>query len=119
MVGVDGLEPSRCCHQWFLRPPCLPIPAHAQLKVNYKFFFHRRKFNFKSIKNKNININIKLNGAYGLVQQIKRKSNANFTKILKEVNDPMEFFPWRRMIHFNKEGYALMGDAIIDNFLEK
>ena len=29
MVGVDGLEPSRCFHQWFLRPPCLPIPAHA------------------------------------------------------------------------------------------
>ena len=43
----------------------------------------------------------------------------NFTKILKETDDPLSFFPWRRMIHFNKEGYALMGDTIIDNFLEK
>ena len=82
MVGVDGLEPSRCCHQWFLRPPCLPIPAHAQIKINYKFFFHWKKFNFKSIKNKNTKINIKLNGAYGLVQQIKIKNSVNFKYIL-------------------------------------
>ena len=48
-------------------------------------------------------------------QQIKRKSNANFTKILKETDDPLSFFPWRKMIHFNKNGYALLGDAIIEN----
>ena len=100
MVGVDGLEPSRCCHQWFLRPPCLPIPAHAQLKINYKFFSHRRKFNFKSIKNKNININIKLNGAYGLVQQIKIKSNVNFMYVL-EINEILNF---RKFIRKNIDG---------------
>ena len=100
MVGVDGLEPSRCCHQWFLRPPCLPIPAHAQLKVNYKFFFQRRKFKFKSIKNKNNNINIKLIGAYGLVQKIKRKSNANFMYVL----EMLEILNFRKSIRKNMDG---------------
>ena len=41
----------------------------------------------------------------------------NFTKILKETDDPLSFFPWRRMLHFNKNGYALLGDAIIEKIL--
>ena len=41
----------------------------------------------------------------------------NFTKILKETDDPLSFFPWRKMIHFNKNGYALLGDAIIEKIL--
>ena len=41
----------------------------------------------------------------------------NFTKILKETDDPLSFFPWRKMIHFNKNGYVLLGDAIIDKIL--
>ena len=49
----------------------------------------------------------------------KNKEFADQVKILKETDDPLSFFPWRRMIHFNKEGYALIGDTIIDNFLEK
>ena len=55
MVGVDGLEPSRCYHQWFLRPPCLPIPAHAQNYLDYNFYFFSIKLNFKSVE-KIINI---------------------------------------------------------------
>ena len=42
----------------------------------------------------------------------------NFTKILKETEDPLSYFPWRRMIHFNKDGYALLGDSIINNILK-
>ena len=41
----------------------------------------------------------------------------NFTKILKETDDPLEFFPWRRMIHFNEKGYAFLGDIIIKEVL--
>ena len=50
MVGVDGFEPSRCCHQWFLRPPCLPIPAHAQNYLDYNFLFLFLIFLFKNSK---------------------------------------------------------------------
>ena len=42
----------------------------------------------------------------------------NFTKILKETEDPLSYFPWRGMIHFNKDGYALLGDSIINNILK-
>ena len=78
MVGVDGLEPSRCYHQWFLRPPCLPIPAHAQIKLDYNFHFFSIKLNFKlRAKIKKI-VKYKDIGAYGLVQQNNIKNRVNF-----------------------------------------
>jgi hypothetical protein len=30
VVGMEGVEPSCLKKQWFLRPPCIPIPAHPQ-----------------------------------------------------------------------------------------
>jgi len=43
----------------------------------------------------------------------------NFKKYLKNTNDPLKYFPWRRMIHFNKDGYDLIGNALIEKFLVK
>ena len=42
----------------------------------------------------------------------------NFTKILKETEDPLIYFPLRSMIHFNKYGYAFLGDVIINKILK-
>ena len=42
----------------------------------------------------------------------------NFTKILKETEDPLIYFPLRSMIHFNKYGYSFLGDVIINKILK-
>ena len=87
MVGVDGFEPSRCCHQWFLRPPCLPIPAHARTIQIIIFYFFSIKLNFKSV-NKIINIIVyKHIGAYGLVQQNNIINNKNFISEFKNLEN--------------------------------
>ena len=41
----------------------------------------------------------------------------NFKEYLKNSDDPLQYFPWRRMIHFNKNGYELIGNVLINNFL--
>lgn len=47
LVPKIGLEPIRCCHQRFLRPPCMPIPPLRDMKLGVKpeltllYRFHR------------------------------------------------------------------------------
>ena len=33
MVGIVGLEPTRCCHHRILSPMRLPIPPYPQVEV--------------------------------------------------------------------------------------
>lgn len=55
LVGMEGLEPSRCCHPRILSPVCLPIPPHPHIYfVKTKFLQDTNSFNFSNSQNQRL-----------------------------------------------------------------